>query len=131
MDWISVDERMPEIGERVLVKDDFGYVGTGRCVEYIILDAKDERLFNRYEKRITVEGGSQFGAIPDAKYWMPIPNISAEPDSIVDEMCMAIARDELRRGESMHAMFERLRNGEGGEVKFAPFEKLPEAKEDE
>lgn len=71
--WISVKDSMPEPGEEVLVVDDFGCVGTGECEVRNVLAVKDGRLVNKTERYIYVEGGSQFGAIPNAKYWMPLP----------------------------------------------------------
>ena len=59
--WISVDERLPEICERVLVVDDFGVVTMGRCETF------------GFDKCITIDGCSRFGCIPTVKYWMPLP----------------------------------------------------------
>lgn len=59
--WISVKERLPEIGDQVLVTDDFGCVGTGTCDTF------------GYRRHISVDGCSQFGCIPTVKYWMPLP----------------------------------------------------------
>lgn len=60
--WISVKERLPEIGDQVLVTDDFGCVGTGTCDTF------------GYRRHISVDGCSQFGCIPTVKYWMPLPS---------------------------------------------------------
>lgn len=59
--WISVEERLPEIGDQVLVTDDFGCVSTGTCDTF------------GYWRRISVDGCSPFGCIPTVKYWMPLP----------------------------------------------------------
>lgn len=59
--WISVEDRLPEIGDQVLVTDDFGCVGTGTCDTF------------GYRRHISVDGCSQFGCIPTVKYWMPLP----------------------------------------------------------
>lgn len=59
--WISVEERLPNIGDRVLVVDDFGVVSTGRWGTF------------GFDKGITIDGCSRFGCIPTVKYWMPMP----------------------------------------------------------
>lgn len=61
--WNSVEEQPPKVGERVLVVDDFGVVGTGRC---------EADAFG-IEESITIDGCSRFGCVPNARYWMPMP----------------------------------------------------------
>ena len=64
--WISVEERLPNNGDRVLVADDFGVVSTGVFETLGLV------------KHITIDGCSRFGCIPTVKYWMPMPKPQKE-----------------------------------------------------
>ncbi len=64
MEWIELCENPPNIGERVLVCDEFNdFVTTGKLIE---ITEKDETIFE-------IIGNQEIDIDYTATHWMPLP----------------------------------------------------------
>ena len=62
MEWISVDDKLPEVNKRVLTCDEIGHI---ECAKFVNLSGRTYWLTNQdqYQLHITVT------------HWMPLPDL--------------------------------------------------------